>query len=183
MKYLAMVATAAAGLTSAASATSTIIHGGFTATDWIVEAGSPVTPPPVLTLAFRLTFNPAQAYAGDTAALTVLTPAFPFTLGFSFDPVSQRIVLASDVSAAPCAMPASSFCAVFEQFRTNEPDIVLAAPGSDGVWVAGTVIPGEASYDGSAIPEPASWAMLIAGFGLVGAALRRRTLLANARPA
>ncbi len=27
---------------------------------------------------------------------------------------------------------------------------------------------------GSAIPEPASWAMLIAGFGLVGAAARRR---------
>ncbi len=27
---------------------------------------------------------------------------------------------------------------------------------------------------GGAIPEPASWAMLIAGFGLVGAAARRR---------
>jgi hypothetical protein len=25
-----------------------------------------------------------------------------------------------------------------------------------------------------AVPEPASWAMLIAGFGLVGAAARRR---------
>ena len=30
----------------------------------------------------------------------------------------------------------------------------------------GTVIPG--------VPEPATWAMLIAGFGLVGAAARRR---------
>ncbi len=27
-----------------------------------------------------------------------------------------------------------------------------------------------------AVPEPASWAMLIAGFGLVGAAMRRRTI-------
>jgi hypothetical protein len=26
------------------------------------------------------------------------------------------------------------------------------------------------------VPEPASWAMLIAGFGLVGAAMRRRAL-------
>jgi len=27
---------------------------------------------------------------------------------------------------------------------------------------------------GSVVPEPASWAMLIAGFGLVGAVARRR---------
>jgi len=31
------------------------------------------------------------------------------------------------------------------------------------------------------IPEPASWAMLIAGFGLVGSALRRRNTLRAAR--
>lgn len=30
------------------------------------------------------------------------------------------------------------------------------------------------SFD-AAVPEPASWAMMIAGFGLVGAAMRRRT--------
>jgi hypothetical protein len=32
-------------------------------------------------------------------------------------------------------------------------------------------------YDGTlnyAVPEPATWAMLIAGFGLTGAAMRRR---------
>lgn len=38
--------------------------------------------------------------------------------------------------------------------------------------------PGEIRGQIAAVPEPASWAMLIAGFGLVGAALRRRALAA-----
>jgi hypothetical protein len=33
--------------------------------------------------------------------------------------------------------------------------------------------PGAFAYAG-AVPEPASWAMLIAGFGLVGAVMRRQ---------
>ncbi len=32
------------------------------------------------------------------------------------------------------------------------------------------------SIDTGAVPEPASWALMIAGFGLVGAAMRRRAL-------
>lgn len=34
----------------------------------------------------------------------------------------------------------------------------------------------EPSTPAAAVPEPASWAMMIAGFGLVGGALRRRSL-------
>jgi hypothetical protein len=34
------------------------------------------------------------------------------------------------------------------------------------------------AYTGDVVPEPASWAMMIAGFGLVGAAMRRRAMVA-----
>lgn len=34
------------------------------------------------------------------------------------------------------------------------------------------------SLSGGAVPEPASWALMIAGFGLVGAAMRRRVAIA-----
>lgn len=47
-----------------------------------------------------------------------------------------------------------------------------------GQWdrISGTVIPIEGTISG--VPEPASWAMLIAGFGLVGTNLRRRRTVA-----
>ncbi|MBS0334781.1 MAG: PEPxxWA-CTERM sorting domain-containing protein, partial [Proteobacteria bacterium] len=39
---------------------------------------------------------------------------------------------------------------------------------------------GFASAPGGAAPEPATWALTIAGFGLAGAALRRRRAVAAA---
>jgi hypothetical protein len=44
-----------------------------------------------------------------------------------------------------------------------------SVPGSQDLLVFATI-----AAPPPAIPEPASWAMLIAGFGLTGAALRRR---------
>ncbi|OYU16536.1 MAG: hypothetical protein CFE37_00620 [Alphaproteobacteria bacterium PA4] len=48
---------------------------------------------------------------------------------------------------------------------------VLTAAGGETLAVT-SIAPG--------VPEPASWAMLIAGFGLVGAAMRRRTIAVTA---
>lgn len=65
-------------------------------------------------------------------------------------------------------------------FRTN-----LAGPGrtliaSLGAAFDGIAILAPVGPPGPAVPEPASWAMLIAGFGLVGAiARRRRTVVAS----
>lgn len=45
---------------------------------------------------------------------------------------------------------------------------------------AGWVFVSEISFDGragAAVPEPANWAMMLIGFGAVGAGLRRRTML------
>ncbi len=50
-------------------------------------------------------------------------------------------------------------------------DFSITTPGACGLAAAATcVAPG--------VPEPASWALLIAGFGLTGAAMRRQRLIA-----
>lgn len=57
------------------------------------------------------------------------------------------------------------------------------ASGTHSLVVAGNVTGTAGSYSGTlnvyAIPEPATWAMMIAGFGLAGVALRRRAAAAR----
>lgn len=60
--------------------------------------------------------------------------------------------------------------------------VTLAAPGAIYAIVNDTYFPnngGTFEVDVSPVPEPASWALLIAGFGLTGAAMRRRERVAG----
>jgi hypothetical protein len=60
--------------------------------------------------------------------------------------------------------------------RLNAPSLGLNGDSGSGL---GTLVPGgDLDPNGDPVPEPASWAMLIAGFGLTGAAMRRRRLVA-----
>ncbi len=61
-------------------------------------------------------------------------------------------------------------------------NVTLAAAGNIYALVNDTYRPNDVgSYDVSvaAVPEPASWAMMIGGFGMVGGAMRRRKLSAK----
>lgn len=52
------------------------------------------------------------------------------------------------------------------------------SPGFGGVWdfANSSVVDPPLPGDVAAVPEPATWSLLIAGFGLVGATMRRRSL-------
>ncbi len=58
----------------------------------------------------------------------------------------------------------------------------LEEPFGLGEQPGGDPPAGRPSGVGGAVPEPSTWALLIGGFGLVGAALRRRRLVASLQP-
>lgn len=55
--------------------------------------------------------------------------------------------------------------------------VVVSASGGDNLYSIGEVQFGGTAVN--AVPEPATWAMMIGGFGLLGAASRRRTRTAR----
>jgi hypothetical protein len=123
---------------------------------------------------------------GGTETIHTGNSAFTFLSGGAFQATATDIVF--DYAAvghmqwdnfglggneAYClATPAASFTCI-----SSPPEEVMLVNGTltevdrAGRFVLGTT---------AAVPEPASWAMMIGGFGLLGAAARRRTTVAFA---
>lgn len=93
----------------------------------------------------------------------------------------NALVLGSDPTSIISA-PIKFFLDESYEFGTGSVDFIrlyngaLDAGAVSQLWNGGTPL-GSSTLTG-AIPEPASWALLIAGFGLTGAALRRRRAIA-----
>lgn len=185
MKYMAIFAVAvslAVGATSAASAATVTKSFEFFATDF--GAGAPKAN---VSGHFTFTFDPAVSGSGSLDALSIpslglssggysysANPAMP---AFSFLNVGGLPSGVGTVngSAADFVL---SFLGVASDPFSYLPANFSYSTGDGKVWSTGAfqVSP----YVQTAVPEPATWAMMIAGFGLAGAALRRRTNLALA---
>jgi len=94
-------------------------------------------------------------HASSRLLPAINTPSF----SGSFDLAPNAPFLATGITMTPAFRSVRD---VSFSIRTSSVD--SAGPLLDSV-----------TFTRNAVPEPASWAMLIAGFGLVGAAMRRRT--------
>ena len=165
---LAMAASA-----SMATTTTKTVFGHFRATDWAPLSGDVAPPVDPLFLRYSVTFDPTQSYSADASALSVIDTNIPYALRFSFNPISALFVVATDGHTNGCVLSVSSFCALGFNVDGGIPSFVAQVTNDASVWQA-EVILDETQVGPIGIPEPASWAMLVAGFGLVGAAKRRR---------
>jgi hypothetical protein len=106
---------------------------------------------------------------GSTASYELfLTPAigddFPGTATYSSDGVVDLVGIGLDFTVGADGLLQLEFFEDFDDFPEDW----------DGIWESGalTIV----TADTGVVPEPATWAMMIAGFGLVGLAARRRRL-------
>ncbi|HPU14531.1 MAG TPA: PEPxxWA-CTERM sorting domain-containing protein [Polymorphobacter sp.] len=74
-------------------------------------------------------------------------------------PAMALTTVNTDVEAARIAAERNDAWHIKHLGPVTPPAVIIEEPASVG-----------------AVPEPASWAMMLAGFGLVGGALRRRTM-------
>jgi hypothetical protein len=138
--------------------------------DWITVSGYSETSQP----------NLAYSASGNSVVdfFNGFTTGFNFTYG-TFSTATLSVYSGLDGSGDLLAVlnlagndPTSHFDFASFAFDGTAKSIVLSAGEGQFGWddlTFGSLTPG-----GSAAPEPASWALMLGGFGLVGGAMRRR---------
>lgn len=169
------------GMSAEAHAATIVRTFTFTGTSIANISGSTASPVSSVSLTFTVEFDPTLSYASQTSGLTLdsysLSLSSPFA--FTYAPgSSQRMTLGGTANG------------VFGIFVNND-DFTLDFTGAGGATpqvsifqfaTSGTPGNGYRSFTNTLtltdlvtpVPEPASWALMIAGFGLAGAAMRRR---------
>ena len=144
-------------------------------------AAATVAITPAAQAAQYLTFDGTTGTFGfDNVAESPFTHTFHFTVGdgtagstissIKVDPVNNIDLTSVTLNGVEYAVGSTGTV----EFRSIDQ---LVSAGEQTIIVKGTS-GGNGSYAGTlafaAVPEPATWAMMIGGFGLVGGAMRRR---------
>ena len=192
-KIASIAVAAAAALTASAQAATVTDLVSFTAFGFSASGGTPPVDP--VTGSFTISFDPSQTYNDVSTGITLdtLNIALGSALTFSYSPTGVsadelRVGGASDgADKVQFSPPTDDFWLYIDNF-TTAPSFqqvgyaqVAAGPNIfftvDAAGSGGTVTVTPVT---SGVPEPASWAVMLAGFGGLGAAIRSRRRLARA---
>lgn len=176
MKYLLRLLAATASLAGAQQASAAIVTRHLAVTAFGFEAGAPVS---VASGKFTYTYDNAS-FITPPAAVTVSDFNLPYsgTALFSFNKGNDVLVTGTNIGFVNYTVsPGTPGFGFFLQHPGGTPQI------GSFVYSAGTGTIFHSSrvniVDLDAVPEPATWAMMLAGFGMVGGLVRRRS---NAGP-
>lgn len=175
LRYLLLAAVAATGLSASAHAAVMTREYELDASRFELFFGSasPGSIDPVF-LNFGLTFDNSADVGPTTSGLTLLGFNLPFGIEYAYTAATDHLTIGTDIDPGSCASGANSFCAFVHDATSAAPDLTFfqQVTASNGVWRANVLSVDVTDTPG--VPEPASWALMILGFGAAGALLRRR---------
>lgn len=171
---------AAAVLLACAPASAAVVttNVGFTS-DSFTRIGTPSsenileqTPPPFRANAKSIRFTADIDADFELAAIPSLWSfglnASPYNLRYDY--ALDRLFISGVVDGETLSQTQTDLFVIMDSVFRGSPTVSLFQISSSnspgGYW--------EANYAFAAVPEPASWAMMIGGFGLLGAAVRRK---------
>lgn len=169
---------AAALMATASSASAAVITRTFefSAHSFAASAGSYAPPVDPVVGSFTIQFDDAADVTDATSGITlnhlniVLGSAIAYNYMAGFDVLEIGVAEGGGASVIYGGM--NDFFLRISNASSDNPMFLLAAYSqapTDAIWWTSSfeTLP-------SAVPEPATWAMMIAGFGMTGTAIRRR---------
>jgi hypothetical protein len=133
-------------------------------------AGAPFSSPNHIELDSHRNSSMSRAIEAGTYSLSFFYSPRPHVSARS-NPIDVLLNGSSIFSVTATGGGATSWSQMFVSFTANKGDILSFAATGKNDSLGGYI--DDISLSG-AVPEPTSWAMMIAGFGAVGAAMRRR---------
>jgi hypothetical protein len=188
---------AGAAVMGAGAANAALVHDlvTFSASDFQIGEGSDPAPKDPVTGSFTITFDPTQTYSDSTSGIILdgLNITLGSALSFSYSPTTIPGVISADElivggvfdGAAKVQYTPSTddFWLFINNFTTapvfDQLGYTQTAVSSDNLFytVNGT---GSVSVTPlTSVPEPATWAMLLAGFAGLGLLGYRQTIKAR----
>jgi hypothetical protein len=168
-----------AGIASSASAATIVNVGTLPPANpyFYLTSGTPTSP--TITANFGATISGASTTFDDIFQFTIPQDGKGSgSLSTSFSsPMNQLTigqVLVNGISYALTSSSGGQSLTVSGIPILNGVMNTIEVKGTNSASAVAATYTGTATFAAGAVPEPASWAMMIGGFGLIGAAMRRR---------
>nr|WP_074204521.1 PEPxxWA-CTERM sorting domain-containing protein [Parasphingorhabdus marina] len=175
MRKTLLISTAIAMLAAPGCANAAIVMKSLdiTGSDFSLRFGNgSVAPADPFSVVFSVTFDNSSDVNRTTNGLNIISSTLPYSAEYAYNSSRDVLTLATDVTDdGSCLGSANSFCIFVNNFSTAPNasffNQVTGGNGGPGIWVANRI-------STSAVPEPATWAFMIFGFGAIGGAMRRQ---------
>jgi len=168
-----------AGLASSASAATIVNVGALPPANpyFYLTSGTPTSP--VITANFGATITGSSTAFDDIFEFTIpQNGTGSGSLSTSFSSALNQLtigqVLVNGVIEPLIASSGGQSLTVTGVPILNGVMNTIEVKGTTSATAVAATYTGTATFNAGAVPEPASWAMMIGGFGLIGAAMRRR---------